>query len=224
MKALLREQAVNLRLSDELSYGEIQKRLKVSKSTLSYWLRDLPLSKGKILELRRSGWNKGEASREIFRATMREKQLCREDATYQRYLEKFSNPSESIDFVAGLMLYASEGNKKDRYRIALANTDLSIIKFFVGWLHKYLYVEKSEMKIELHLYGNMDILSEEQYWYQSLCFERSQLYKTQIKELKKSSFSYKDSLRHGTCSIMVSGAERKREIMMAIKAYLDSRA
>ena len=43
------------------------------KSTLDYWLRELLLSQEKILELWRKGWSKGEASREKFLMTMRNK-------------------------------------------------------------------------------------------------------------------------------------------------------
>ena len=46
-----RAEALILR-KQELSYSEIKKRLNVSKSTLSLWLRNYPLSKEKINELR----------------------------------------------------------------------------------------------------------------------------------------------------------------------------
>jgi len=55
MNSQLREQAIKLRLEKELSYGEIRRRLSVPKSTLSYWLSEIPLSKERILKLRRQG-------------------------------------------------------------------------------------------------------------------------------------------------------------------------
>lgn len=73
MNKHLREQAMRLRLQEELSYSEIKKRLGVPKSTLSYWLRDHPLSDEKVLELHRKGWTKGETAREKYRIT-RQKQ------------------------------------------------------------------------------------------------------------------------------------------------------
>ncbi len=48
MKAELRQKALKLRTKNRLSYGDIQKRLNVSKSTLSYWLREHPLSEAEI--------------------------------------------------------------------------------------------------------------------------------------------------------------------------------
>ena len=55
MDSQLREQAINLRIKENLSYTQIRKRLGVPKSTLSYWLRGFPLSEERILELRRQG-------------------------------------------------------------------------------------------------------------------------------------------------------------------------
>jgi len=49
-----REKAIALR-KQEMSYSQIKKVLGVSKSTLSYWLKDFPLSKERVEELQRKG-------------------------------------------------------------------------------------------------------------------------------------------------------------------------
>lgn len=222
MNAQLREQAVNLRVQEQLSYSEIKKRLGVAKSTLSGWLQDFSLSEEKILELRRAGWQKGEASRERFRNTMRQKRELKEQKVYQKYREKFTTLSSDAFFLAGLMLYAAEGDKKNSSRLALANTDIQIIKFFIKWLQKFFGVQVREIKVELHLYENMDIEKEKDFWKQGLGFLKEQFYKTQIRKLQKSSFSYKESYRHGTCGVYVFGVSRNREVMMGIKAMLNA--
>lgn len=48
MNSQLREQVIKLRTEKELSYAEIRKRLGVPKSTLSYWLREFPLTEEKL--------------------------------------------------------------------------------------------------------------------------------------------------------------------------------
>jgi DNA-binding transcriptional ArsR family regulator len=73
MKAQLRQKAIELRVRYRLSYSEIQKKLHVSKSALSYWLRKHPLSEAEIVELRQKAWLKGAASRECFRNVMLKK-------------------------------------------------------------------------------------------------------------------------------------------------------
>lgn len=163
MHSQLREQAVKLRIEEELSYSAIRERLNVSKSTLSYWLREMPLSEEKILELRRNGWQKGEASRERFRGTMREKRAQKDRAVYDKQRKKLLNLPNEAFFVAGLMLYLGEGDKKNTARIAPANTDPRIITFFIKWMTEFLDVARENIRAELHLYENMDIEEEKKF-------------------------------------------------------------
>ncbi|MDO8521617.1 MAG: hypothetical protein Q7S52_05880 [bacterium] len=221
MNAALRTKAITLRTKERLSYAEIKKRLKVSKSTLSYWLHDHPLREEEILFLRRRAWKKGEASRERFRNTMREKKKANAEKVYGEQKRRLATLPEDAFFVAGLMLHLGEGDKRNGTRINLANTDPEIIKFFIKWLDNFLGIAREKIRIQLHLYENMDIAGEVKFWKKELCLEDSQLYKTQIRRLQKSSFTYAGSYRHGTCSIFVPGVKRKTELMMATKALLD---
>lgn len=221
MNSLLRQKAIELRSKNQLSYSEIKKKLGVSKSTLSYWLRDFPLSKEKILQLRQSGWAKGEASRERFRATMRQKKEDENNRVYNLEKEKLVDLPDKAIFVAGLMLYLAEGAKRKESSIVLANTDAKVIKFFARWLERYLEIGKSKLRVQLHLYENMNIKKEEQFWLQELGIEKNQLYKSSIRKLKASSFSYQGLYRHGTCSLYAFGVEKTRSLMMAIRAFVE---
>jgi len=62
-----REKAIALRKERQMSYSQIKKILKVSKSTLSLWLRNYPLPEEKIKELQKKGWERSEAAIERFR-------------------------------------------------------------------------------------------------------------------------------------------------------------
>lgn len=222
MNAQLRQQAVELRIKKQFSYAEIRERLNVSKSTLSYWLRELPLDEEKVLELRRAGWKKSEAGREKFRLTMRKKKEVKDLEVYLKYQAKFSNIPKMTSFIAGLMLYLGEGTKTDPSKLVLANTDPKVIKFYIYWLNEFLGVPKENMKAWLHLYENMDIEKEKEFWRRETGLSKEQFYELLPRPLKKSSFSYKDSNRHGTCSIYIGGVEKNREVRMAIKAFLDT--
>ena len=221
MHSQLREQVIKLRTEKEFSYSEIRKRLGVPKSTLSYWLREFPLSKEKIKELREKGWKKAEVKIERFRAAMRRKRELKEQEIYNKYQKRFEDLSEEVFFVAGLMLYLGEGGKRDYSKIVFTNTDHKIIKFFINWLNEFLEISKNKVKAHLHLYENMDIKKENEFWKNELGFQEDQFYKPWITKLKKTSFSYRESFRHGTCSLYVLGVEKKRELMMAIQAFVD---
>lgn len=222
MKSKLREQAVSLRVEKEWSYTQIREKLSIPKSTLSYWLRDLPLSEKRITELRKKSWLKGEASRERYRNTMREKKEEKRRNIYKEESYKFKEINDQSYYVAGLMLYLAEGSKTKDSQINIANTDPEIISFFIRWLSKFFHINKSHIKIQLHLYKSMNIANEENFWKNTLRIKEDQLYKTQVRKLRKGSFSYKSSHGHGTCSLYIMGVQHKMRLMMAIRAFLDS--
>lgn len=221
MHHVLKQEAIRLRREEELSYDAIRKKLGIPKSTLHEWLKHFPLSRERILELKRDNWKKNEAKIELYRLAMAEKKERAKQVVYEKYSAQFKTLSDDSFFVAGLMLYLAEGAKKDEYKIDIANTDVRIIKFFIKWLNKYFKVSKALLRAELHLYENMDIPKEIRFWKTELGFEDHQFYKTQVRKLQKSSFSYRESFRHGTCSLSFCSVKKKTEIMMAIGAFFD---
>jgi len=222
MKKQLREKAIYLRTQKRMSYGQIKDRLNISKSTLSYWLREYPLSEEEISKLRSKNWSKGEASRERYRKTMRLKKDSLNRQVYEEQKKKFKNLKNKDYYLAGLMLYLGEGAKKKESALVLANSDPKIIKFFIWWLKVFLGVSKKDVRIQLHLYENMDLEKEKKYWKGYLGVSDRQIYKLSVRKITKNSFTYRSSNMRGTCSLYVFGVDRVRNVMMAIQALLDS--
>ena len=219
----LKSKAIRLRLEEQLGYGAIRKQIPVAKSTLSAWLRHFPLSRERIDELKNKGWSNFQLKVERYRATMREKREEKDKEEYENYLRYFNSKiSQKIFFTSGLMLYLAEGTKTDNYNVSIANTDSRVIKFFIRWLYSFFEIPKNKLKAFLHLYENMDIAKEIEFWKNELGFDYFQFYKPYITKNKKSSFLYKESFRHGTCSVRFTNTIVKRKIMMAIKAYVDT--
>ncbi len=222
MRAQDRERAREMRIKHQMGYTAIRKELHVAKSTLSIWLKDLPLSREHILQLRRESWSRGIASRELFRQTMQKKREERERKVYEAVKKRFSHISRQSLFVAGLMLYLAEGGKQNAYSICLANTDPQILKFFIWWLEAFMNVPRSRVKGQLHLYESMDLSREKAFWCKELTLKPEQFYKEQVRKLKPGSFSYSESYRHGTCQIYFHGTKQKIELMLSIRAFFDT--
>ncbi len=218
----MREQAIKLRLEQKIGYASIAKILPVAKSTLSSWLKSYPLGEERIRELRRSNLKNNEAKIERYIDSMRKKRELKFKECYGEYRSKFTRVSKESEFIAGLMLYLAEGNKKDDYRIVLANTDSKVIKFHMKWASEFFNIPKKSFKIQLHLYPNMDINKEVEFWKNELNVKDNQFYKHQIRTLQPASFSYRESFRHGTCSVYFSSSEKKRKLTAAISAFVDS--
>ncbi|MBI2057813.1 MAG: hypothetical protein HYT63_02425 [Candidatus Yanofskybacteria bacterium] len=221
MNHKLKQKAIELRIKHELSYSAIKNKLGVPKSTLSNWLINFPLSKERVLELKRKAWKKNEAKYELYRITMREKKEKREEEYYNKYKNKLSNFSQNSYFIAGLALYLAEGSKRSSAKLVFTNTNSKLVIFFIYWINKFFKFPKEKIRIFLQLYPNMDIEKELFFWEKELKLPRQQFYKPFIRKLLPSSFSYRESFHHGTCAAIVMSAEKHREVLMACKAFLD---
>ena len=120
------------------------------------------------------------------------------------------------------MLYIAEGDKRTRAEIAFANTDTVLVLFFARWLNRFLDVPLDRLRVQLHLYANMDIPLEERYWRQQLRMSHMQFVKTQVRPVRPGSFSYPEPSRHGTAKLYIGGVAKKSELMLSIKAFFDT--
>jgi len=210
------EKALELR-KKEMSYSQIKKILKVSKSTLSLWLRDYPLSKEKIRELR----DCNERRIERFRETMRKKREKRLEETY-RIQKRLVLPLNNREFfIAGLLLYWGEGAKSQKTGLSISNSDPSVIKFFIRWLNKSLNISKKKMRVWLHLYKDMNIAKEIEFWSKILKIPLSQFGHPYIKKTSSKRINHKGGFGHGTCNLRINSVPLAEKVFMSIKAISD---
>lgn len=195
-----KQKAVELRLKGH-SYSQIKQILKVGKGTLSVWLKDYPLSEKRIRELR--DWN--EKRIENCRNTKLKKKNKRLNELYLKE-KKLLMPLTKRDFlIGGLFLYWGEGTKTSEARTALSNTNPVMIKFFIQWL-KLLNIPLEKIRIYLHLYNDMSIEEEINYWSKELNISKNQFAKPYIKISNNSSITHKGTFGHGTCNIIFNNA------------------
>lgn len=213
-KTKLKEKAIKLRKKGR-SYSQIKKEVGVSKSTLSLWLRDYPLSEKRIRELRDNNPRRIEK----FRNTMRKKRETRRVKTYNRVSKRIGNLSDREFFIAGLFLYWGEGLKHGNTTTSLSNTDPKTIKFFMKWLIKN-GVPYKKIYARLHLYSDMNIEKEINFWSKAISLPKRQFKKPYVKESKKANINFQ-SYGHGTCNIIYYNEPLKREITESLKYIRD---
>ena len=158
-----REKALALR-KKEMSYSQIKKILGISKSTLSYWLQDHPLSEERIKKLQRLGAKRSEQAIERYRNTMRIKKEKRLKDIYNIQKKDVLPLNKRELFLTGLMLYWGEGTKCRINTLEMTNSDPAVINFFIYWGMKSLLIPKERVRIQLHLYKDMNINKEINYW------------------------------------------------------------
>jgi hypothetical protein len=215
-RILDREKALKLRKSGA-SYSQIKSILKVSKSTLSNWLHDFPLSKERISLLR----DNNEGRIEKFRETMRQKRILKLDNILSAAKKKMLPLSRRELLLCGLFLYLGEGTKVAPSTLCITNTDPQIIKFTLFWFTKILKLPKDKIRIDMHLYNDMNIAKEINFWSKTLDLSPKHFNKPYIKNTSKEKINHKGQFGHGTCAITFFSVKIKDEVLMSIKAIID---
>ena len=216
--AKIKEKELALQLRKQgRSYNQSKKEVGVSKSTLSIWLKNLPLSRKRLKELR--DWS--QIRIEKYRATRSKQREGILNTIYNEQKKAIFPISKRELFISGLFFYWGEGGKTVLSQLSFSNTDPSAIRAFVSWLEKCLNVKKEKVKIRLHLYENMDIGSETNYWKKIIGVSQNQFRSPYIKKTKTHSISYGNGYNHGTCNIILGNAILSKRVLMAIKALRD---
>jgi len=148
MRKETREQARELRRAGH-SVKEICRELGVAKSSVSVWVRDIPLTDEQILALKRRnpiyhGQHKGSE------AVARKHRALR-----QQYQEEGRQKAREMDplHLAGCMLYWAEGTKS-KNALVLTNSDADMLKFYVRFLRESLQVQDEEITLHINCYLN----------------------------------------------------------------------
>lgn len=211
-----KERALLLRKGGK-SYNQIKQIIKVSKSSLSLWLRDNPLPEWRIRELRDHSAQRIEK----FRATMLAKKNARLDSVYKKQ-KRILFPFTKRDlFIAGLFLYWGEGEKAKSSQIGISNSDPAVILFFIYWAKDILKVCKKEFSVKLHLYSDMNIRQETAFWSRSLGLPLPQFRKPYIKKSESARINFKNGFGHGTCNILIGDVHLHERVLMSIKCIQD---
>jgi len=119
----------------------------------------------------------------------------------------------------GLLLFWCEGDKP-RYnlrKIQVTNSDPLILKHFVRWLSSYYGVERSEMKLRLHLWEGSDELRAKKFWSKRLAIPVSNFTKTWFK-----ANGGKNTHPNGICRVSVSSKALMERIGSELNSELQS--
>ena len=209
-----RNKAIELRLKG-MSYTEIKEKLGISKSTLHYWLKDYPLSDERIRHLR--DWNAQRIER--FRQTMQRKREDRIKGVYAKVEKTIGTLSKREFYISGLFLYWAEGSKTSQSTVALTNTDPAMLLFFIRWLERCFGTPKNRMLLKLHLYSDMNIPKQTNFWLRTLGLKSAALRRVYVKKSNSDKrLNYKGRFGQGTCSILVYNRDLYESIISGVSA------
>jgi transcriptional regulator with XRE-family HTH domain len=197
------------------SIKEIERSLGVSRSSVSYWVRDVPLT----AEQRRAlasrirtgplvaGERKAAAARAVRWAHQQEGRRLARD--------------RGGSYAAGCMLYWAEGAKR-RNSARVTNSDPSLLAFFARFLRQHFGVSDSAMRVSCNLFADhLERQTEiEEFWLAQLELPRSSLCKSVVNVYSKYSFKKRaNKLPYGTCALAVHSTQIVQTIYGSIQEY-----
>ncbi len=201
ISSLIREQARRLRTSGG-SLHEIAKKLSQSKSTVSYWCRDIELTDSQLLVLSEKQRDAGRIGRMIAAQQKHNQRIIATQMQCARGRDDVGVLSERDIFILGLALYWGEGYKRGNEECGITNTDPNIILSFIVWVHAVYGIQKDDLILRVSVNeSHKDRTHQiEQYWSQltgisKLQFTRTSLIKTPRKKTYSDSNSYVGTLR-----------------------------
>lgn len=205
MKLKEKFKAVKLR-ERGLSYKEIFKKINVSKSTLSIWLREIELTPEQKNKLN----SKIDKVRyEVARRKVADR-IKRTNDIISEARENAKTLATEPLFLTGLALYWAEGAKNSTESVKFANSDSNMIMLMMEWLRKMCKVPEKKFRVHIHMHDLHSRKDINAYWSKITDIPLNQFYKPYVK--KTSLGQRRNILYNGTCSIIVSDKNLFRKI------------
>jgi transcriptional regulator with XRE-family HTH domain len=160
--AYIREKAREMRTDRRLTLDQIAERLALPRTTIYYWIKDLPVPNEVTHSDKRQA-----ARRRASRATERKYRLLRE-AAYREGLESFDELARDPTFRDFVALYIAEGDKRDRNRVSICNSDPAVMQFVSRWLRG---VTDRQLEFSIQYHSDQDLHELRSFWGETLSID-----------------------------------------------------
>jgi hypothetical protein len=126
----LRRMARLLRVEQRLTVDQLAARLALPRSTVYYWVRDLPLGKR---EGEGVGAGAGDRARTGAGARKGASAIAG-DAAYEDALRSFDDLAAQPTFRDFVCLYIARGSTRERARVSLSDSDAAVMRLASRWM------------------------------------------------------------------------------------------
>ena len=218
MKSEEKQRALALR-SQGWSYNQILAEVGVSKSTLSLWLREVPLTDEQIAALK----CRFSAGREKFAIGMRRHRDARWAEFHREAAEEYKSLSQDPTFMFGLALYIGEGSKTKENALCIANCDPRVIQKGLEFFLR-IGVPYESLRCGINLHPGLCQETAKQYWQEVTGLPQTQFYRIS-EAVSRASSGRKGNIQvYGTCQITASHTKIRQKLSCWMTLALTARS
>lgn len=191
------------------SYKEILKKIKVSKGTLSVWLRDIKLTPAQQHRLYFTLKQQNAYAMAKIRQKYKKVEIDRILSEAEKEFPIMATTQKN--FIPGIMLYWAEGDKsKTQEGIKFGNSDPAMIKYMMRWFRDVCKVPEQKFRIAVHIHNLLYRSDALNYWSDITNIPTTQFNKIIIKQTTLG--QRRNILYNGTCYIRISNKNLFRRI------------
>ena len=181
-----KEEAIRLRKKGH-SYRDILKEVPVSKSTISLWLSDFPLTNKEKKYLRKRIDANISRGRIKAASAHRDSRLRRMEELRDEAKLEFGEFVKDSLFHAGVSLYWAEGAKRNQ-SFEFSNSDPEMINVMIWWIEKFTNARRNDITARIYAHKSYAHENLKKFWSKRLEIPIENFQKTTI---KPSNFSFR---------------------------------
>jgi len=218
MKTEERNRARRLRRDDGLSIKEIARRVGAAQSSVSVWVRDVPLTSAQRAALQRLN---PATNGQLRSAALSAERARAMRSTFQAEGREFARQGDQVH-AAGVMLYWAEGGKSSKNSACLSNSDPELFRYFAMFLRTAFAIEDLSLRLTCNLFADhLDKQREiEEFWLDQLRLPPSCLTKSVVNVYSKHSQKKRqNTLPYGTARLCVHSTRVVQHIFGAIQEH-----
>lgn len=137
-----------------MTIDEIAERLAVSRTTVFYWVGDIPIERKPATGWPHSARRKGNAAMERKYERLRE-------AAYERGILEFLALERQDGFRDFVCLYIAEGSKRDRNAVAICNSDPAAMMLANMWIRT---MSANRLRYSVQHHADQDLAEIRRFW------------------------------------------------------------
>jgi hypothetical protein len=215
----IKETALKLR-QNGVSLGDIAKKFGVSKSTASFWCKDIILTKAAIKRIKTLGNTKSVQGLLRYSEFKRKERMERNILQRKEGIVILGTLSDRDILMIGLGLYWGEGYKYENCELGFTNSNPDMIRFYFKWLELW-NVKKDALifRLTINEFFKKEENNIKNFWINFLGVKKKQFSKTTFikTKLKKASLKNKEKYK-GILRVKVRrGTYLRNKILGAIE-------
>lgn len=214
MKSIEKQKAINLR-KEGYSLNEIAEVVPASKSTISLWVKDVPMSISAQKRLASRYTYAQIRSQEVIKGKTLEKNRIISQKVQDTLTTVSFNKKQQKILCA--MIYWCEGNKGVRDLVFFTNSDPQLIKTFLSLFRNSFEIIEEKFRVCMHLHSYHNEIKQKEFWSKITSIPQSQFFKTYQ---KPNSGLYKKEGYQGCVQIRYMNVSIARELLALARAYM----